>query len=703
MGNKLYEENSVQAIADAIRDKGGTTDAYTIEQMANAIETEIEQYGKTIVPKTGGWQFKSTYPYGFIILGKDDDVADTAQFVRMLYGYNFYCTLNTTQQCVDNPVNSDSNTEYSTYPVNSYPAQFPNGCTIKDINQFVLDYGLGEIAMHGVGAEKIWDSEKLTGDVLDTYYEAYTTGGGQKTKEEFKIAFMEKYASQDVRQGCTILLTKRKALQHIYNWWIHSIGTWGGAFDVVIDDINCGTSGAVNSTTQLVSRQLGFCGDGGLTQTQSTLQANPYDIYRDSSGLTPSRVETDLASAFNNRTCIELFHHYYLDGTQQKWDDFKTTLDTIQTWVNQNKIWVVTRKQFYDLGEFVEHPIVALSFSTKNPVYKVGKTFTASDFNMKAVLDNGTVVDCQPDRIIYLSSIHSEVIGTYTATLEYRGFVTTCQVVISNEVPATYLLENWSTSGVADDLQRNNVFPLDNTIYYEKDKHYRIQFHFKVETPSVSGGQHYYTFWAPADGGYVGWRESTEYTLNAIVGYTEGDITVELTANRNQSIGYLARIKQMLNITKGNWWVTNAYVYEYDPLKYLVKDFTASDAGTMSNNTMYGDLPASITYEAGKSYRLECHLACTLQAPYSNRKIEFYCCDQYNNKTTGHSWKDDSYPTGADVPYETDIVIEWTTNTSITIDKFIKFSGGLNTTIGNWTITNGCLYEIEAPEEEVSE
>ena len=37
MANKLYEESSIQAIANAIRAKNGSTDTYTVAQMADAI------------------------------------------------------------------------------------------------------------------------------------------------------------------------------------------------------------------------------------------------------------------------------------------------------------------------------------------------------------------------------------------------------------------------------------------------------------------------------------------------------------------------------------------------------------------------------------------------------------------------------------------------------------------------------------------
>lgn len=39
MSKKLYSEESIQAIADAIRAQNRSNDAYTIAEMANAIES----------------------------------------------------------------------------------------------------------------------------------------------------------------------------------------------------------------------------------------------------------------------------------------------------------------------------------------------------------------------------------------------------------------------------------------------------------------------------------------------------------------------------------------------------------------------------------------------------------------------------------------------------------------------------------------
>lgn len=540
-------------------DENGT---YNVSQYAN-VDVDIEQYGKPVVPQTGTWQYKSTYPCGFMILGKDDDVADSAQFVRMINAYGWKVTLNSTQQCQSQSCNSDSDTEYSTYPANAPGPFFPNGCTINELNKFVIKYDLGEIAMHGVSAEKIWDSANLTGTTLDNYYATYTTGGGTKTKEEFKEAFIEKYADMDVAQGAPIVARKRKLLQAALDNWVYTIGTWGGNFDVVIDGINCGDSGAVNSTTQSISRSQNWMGDGQLNNQIVQKGPNPYWIYRDSSGLLPGQIEADCLLAYNSRCCIDAFHHYYLNGTAEKWNDFKTTLDILDSYVQQNKICVVTRKQYYELGEFVEHPITSISISTKNQYYNTGTTINESIFNIAANLDNGTTVVCQDDKILDLSNIDSSTEGTYTAYLEYRGFKAQCMVTISDEGPTNYLLNNASFSGTS--MTRNSNIAeavISPAIHFENGKYYRYQFHVRMET-EISYATHYASFDAPSIGSYVGWRTSGEGFIDPTVnGITEGDVTFDIEVHRDQDVECFVRTKTLFNTSVANWTITNAYIYE---------------------------------------------------------------------------------------------------------------------------------------------
>jgi len=593
MGNKLYEESSVQAIANAIRTKLGTDAVYKIGDMATAVSliptgitptgsitlssngtydvgqfgtavVNVPQYGKPVVSQTGTWQYKSTYPCGFLIIGKDDDVSDSAMFVRMVNGYGFPVTLNSSQQWQNNPINSDADTEYSTYPEGS-KSNFPNGGTINQLNKFVIKENRGEIALHGDGNEKIWNSDFLTGTILDTYYEAYTTGGGTKTEEEFKTAFMQKYADNDVIQGAPVLARKRELMQAAIDNWLYTIGTWGGSFDVIIDDINCGTSGAVNWTTQPISRSQNWMGDGQLTNTIALDGANPYKIYRNSGGLFATTVEENILLAYNNRVCIDVFHHYYLDGTAEKWNNLKQTLDIVKSYYEQGKIFVVTRKQYYELGEFVEHPIVSLFLETKSFAYGIGHTFTENDFNMGANLDNNTMVSCENDKILYLDGIDTTTEGIYTAKLEYRGHFVQCSVTILNDIPSEFLLENYSYTSDEPFSRYMDIGPISPDLQYPAGKSYRIQFHLKVET-EVAYGNHYLLFSPPRKTNrHTEWRTSIlgDYTFNTVNGVSEGDVVVEFTVLESAPVNSLVYCPNGLNTTvTGSWTITNGYIYE---------------------------------------------------------------------------------------------------------------------------------------------
>ena len=64
MANKLYEETDIQNIANAIREKAGTTDTFKVSEMANAISNIKTNNGNTLISsKCFDIQFKSEVDY----------------------------------------------------------------------------------------------------------------------------------------------------------------------------------------------------------------------------------------------------------------------------------------------------------------------------------------------------------------------------------------------------------------------------------------------------------------------------------------------------------------------------------------------------------------------------------------------------------------------------------------------------------------
>lgn len=520
---------------------------------------------RTVVPKTGTWQFKTTPTKGYIILGKDDDTTDSAQFVRMVNGYGYPVVLNSIPKNLNLNISSDADDTDTTYPSGSVSV-FPNGGKTIDLYKYIVDNPeLGEIALHGEAEDQLWSSTKLTGDVLDTMFATYTAGGGQKTKTELQTAIIIKYAETDVAQGAVRITDNRDILESGIGNYAYTIGRWGGDSDFVVDGITVGsTSDCPSDDSAIIElvRQMDFMGDGLLTWNTSNDIQNPYSIYRNSSGLAPSEIGDMCERAFEYKCCIDCFQHYYLSSPEQ-WVNFKNAMDTLKSYVDQGKIEVVTRKHYYELGEFVEHPIVGIGLTVAELHYPTGTTLTDADFTCTYTLDNGTTGTCASDRILDYSNVDTTTEGTYTATLEYRGKKATCSVVISNSPPTHYLLENWSYHDTTDLTSNNNYAPLDADIAYEAGKSYRIQFHFKA-TATTQYGTHYIIFYAPRNGNYSGYRTTTEYQLNTETGTFEGDVTIDLNVTQSTNIGNLFGVSKQINTAVSEWWVTAAYVYEIE-------------------------------------------------------------------------------------------------------------------------------------------
>ncbi len=484
MAKWVIDDSTLTDIADAIREKKGTVAPIAVDELADEVATISGGGGipRHLVPQTGTWQFKTTPTKGYLIIGHDDDTADSAKFVRMVTGYGYPVTLNTESFNQSNSIGNDADGEYTTYPVGSV-SRFPEGTTVNALNKAVIAQNLGEVAQHDTSGGKTWDSSLLTGTTLDSYYATYTTGGGLKSKSDFKDAIMEKYASTDVEQGASRVAAQRAILEAALNNPIDTIGMWGGTPVFTIDDIDIGDTTPLLCGTQKISRVQNYMGDGLLTDTHSQ---NPYRISRSSSGLTPESITGVLTNAYNDRRCIEAFQHYYLDGTKAKWDDFKTTMDTIKSWVDQGKIEVVTRKQYYELGEFAVNPITSLSLTTDQAEYNVGDTITAANFTCKANLQDTTQITCGDDKILDFSDVDTSTAGTYTAYLEYRGFKTsvTVSVVASGFNLPAYVQEQ--TSGYYQYFRFSDDLDICYTIYLSEAN----DGFTNANPPSISAGNY---------------------------------------------------------------------------------------------------------------------------------------------------------------------------------------------------------------------
>ena len=422
------DDSTIKDWADSIRLKSGMVGLIPVDEFADIILNMIIQ-NRPIVPQTGTWQFKTTPTKGLLIIGKDDDTADEAMFVRMLKGYGFKFVLNTEPVNINKALTSDADTAVSLYPEGT-TAQFPNGTNVTDLCKYVIANDLGEIAQHDESSQTLWDSALLD-NYISGFYDTYFAGGGLKTEEELKQAIIEKYADTDVRQGAMRVLEQRAILENAIEDFVLSIGQWGGTPNIVIDGIIVGTMQNLKTGFNTLSRVNNYYADSTLAtygvQTKGTM---PYYITRNS-GFTAAAADWLCQEIYKDRYCSEIFTHSIINyGTAQEWEDFKDVLDAIKEHVDANKIEIITRKELYALGEFVANPIKAISITPDETEYLIDSVITEANFVCKATLNDNTQVACESDRIIDLSQIDTTTAGSYTVTMWYRGFKTTTSVTV---------------------------------------------------------------------------------------------------------------------------------------------------------------------------------------------------------------------------------------------------------------------------------
>lgn len=534
-------------------------------------DINVPQCGKPIIPQTGTWQYNKTWACGFIILSKDD-TEDLAKYTRMMRSYNYPFTVNTTHQHYNSTVSSDADTSASTaaQAFNSYVEPVvPNGGTVKNIIDALQNYydmNNIEISMNGTADEQLWDSSLLTGTVLDDYYTTYTTGGGTKTEEEFKEAVMTTYASRDISQGASILESKRNAFGVTYNMFPTSLSCWTGTFNIVIDNINCGTSTAVAADSTTISRSLNWYADTSFSDEQTAIIQNPYNIRKIAfEDISSSADFNDIIDwAVENRTAVELYSKInFLDGTQEKYEAIKNILQYLYEKYEDGEIYFCTRKQYYAYGKFYSNPITSVSLTVDTSLhYPTYVEVPDSAFTCMANFQDGTSSACESDRWIHKEVIDINTPGTYSVPLEYRGLFNNANVLIESPPIINYLVQNFSAT-ISGSLSGGSMYgDLSEDIYFYKNKRYRLACHVKMGTYTAVYANHNIEFWMPDQYGnktntLYHFKDSTIPTTSNL----ELDIVVEAVFTSDYWKNKFLKVS-WLNSSVSDLEITNGYIAE---------------------------------------------------------------------------------------------------------------------------------------------
>lgn len=425
------------------------------------------------IPQTGTWQLKGTTGKKYLILGTDDDNTGDAKFFRLLRTYGFPYTMNVEAENASIYKDLGSDVDENIFTDADAPALFPNRVNVVELGQYLHDNHMGEVAQHGGSGKVLWDSALLTGSELTTLYNSYVSSGGEKTQEEFKQAIMEQKASTDCSQDASYVASSRTTLESLYGFPIETVGIWGGSPTATVDGITVDMNSLKRSSTYgwrahnyaAVSNVLG-----------NYAAASIYSITRS--------LEETVADAKSNIDAIgygkihELFWHAPFSDIGAS--NLRTLFTYIKGLVDAGKYEVVTRKQYYELGEYVANPVVSISAS--RPDITVGDTDSKSAYTVTATYYDGTTANVLDEAIVFNENVDTDTVGTYAVDVTYRGFSQTINVVVTDGGSASVDLHLVYKGSINDSTgafvpnSYDTKFASQYTIPYDPTRTYYLSF-----------------------------------------------------------------------------------------------------------------------------------------------------------------------------------------------------------------------------------
>ena len=403
--------------------ENNVTKTASIDITVSAVTPEPEP--SPVVPQTGTWQLKTTTGKKYIILGTDDDNNGNPKYFRLLRTYGFPYTMNVEAENASIAKALGNDVDDTIFTDTDAPALFTDGVDVITLGKYLHDNNLGEVAQHGASSSTLWDSEKLTGDFLTSLHTSYVEQGGTKTKEELRTAIMEQLADTDVSQGAVYVDNSRATLEELYGFPIYTVGLWGGSPIATIDGIECNLN-SIKGISNYDWRTKNYTAVGALVGQFGTNKST-YDLARVSCGV--ADVSGYIEQMQVDKVCEFFWHMPFNDEPDiTKW---RTLFSHIKSLIDAGKAEVVTRKQYAELGEYVENPIVSLSI-VRDGSLNVGDVDTDGAYTITVTYADSTTENLSTEAILDRSSVNTKESGTYIVNAYYRGFTASTNVVVTS-------------------------------------------------------------------------------------------------------------------------------------------------------------------------------------------------------------------------------------------------------------------------------
>lgn len=415
----------------------GNTEATLIED-----GDDIVYGGRPAVPQTGTWQLKQTTDKKYVIVGTDDDDYANTKYYRLCRTYGIPYTMNVTADKLSRVIGTDVNgtNESTGQAFNEFTeadasAVFPTNVTLAEMCNYMSQHPEDcEVALHGASENALCDTTNADWDSL---YASYISGGGTKTLEEFKSALLANVAHKDVAQGASYVEWEREAIEQACDGrYIDTCGCWGGTPSGVVDDITIGLPGG-NHTYPW--REKNWQAAAPYISNFYCYQ-DPHSLSRMSIGI--GGMLTDASANIDKIPvghCCEYFDHTPLRTyTVAEIREVFTALKAKET---SGEIKLVTRKQWYDLGEWVSNPVVSISVQRDAQNIPLNSSDNKSHYTVIATYADSTNADVTAEAIATVIEDTSAVkaVNVYAY---YRGFTASCIVSVGGAIVEPTIIDN---------------------------------------------------------------------------------------------------------------------------------------------------------------------------------------------------------------------------------------------------------------------
>ena len=367
-------------------------------------------------------------------------------FYRLMRTLNIPYVMNTEADNLNKSMTRDTDTNFTE---SDAPAIFAGteSHTLADLAKYIFEHpSTGEVSLHGSSGYNLVNTNSDSMD-WDNAYSTYTSGGGTKTLEEFKDALLLNVKDKDIAQGASYVEDSRHQIEEAIGGYIDTVGIWGGSPQGEVDGITIGLPGGGQS--------YDFRGNdwaaAGTVVSSFYKNRSPWMLDRLSDGFMHTKRLTQVLRSYY----CEFFDH---QPFSHDFTELKNALNHWKALQNAGIVSLITRKQYYKLGEFVTNPVTKIDVTFLPGCLDINDVDVDSNYKVEATFEDTTkqiVTGFAVDR----KYLDISTPGVYRCYVNYKGINASVDIPVrvnssTNPMLTPTIIENAKVSGSSTSIDR---------------------------------------------------------------------------------------------------------------------------------------------------------------------------------------------------------------------------------------------------------